>query len=82
MQTRFGVECHFFQDATVRVYADKLATHLFRIAQDAVNNSIKHGRPKRIDIKIASNDEGLQLSITDDGVGIPEDLQRSRGLGL
>jgi PAS domain S-box-containing protein len=53
--------------------ADQLtATHLYRIAQEAVNNAIRHGKAKSVTITLgASADGGAALSIEDNGVGLP-----------
>ncbi len=57
--------------------------HLYRIAQEASNNAIKHGRPKEINITYYSDDSLLKLSIEDDGIGIPDfQPDQQEGLGL
>ena len=56
--------------------------HLYRIAQEAVNNAITHGRARHIDVSLSSsNGQGI-LAIQDDGIGIPEPSERSQGSGL
>jgi len=47
-----------------------MATHLFRIAQEAVNNALKHGRPTAISISLIAASGQLTLTIEDDGCGI------------
>jgi signal transduction histidine kinase len=82
----FGVECRFECDHPVLIHDDAVANHLYRIAQEAVNNAIKHGNASRIliDLRplIDSDGEGVTLSITDDGMGLPEDAGSSPGMGL
>ncbi len=59
-------------------------THLFRIAQEAVNNAIKHGKPKRISLSLKrlSEDHCLMI-IQDDGLGIsPRKAKRKTGIGV
>ncbi|MEO8257487.1 MAG: ATP-binding protein [Acidobacteriota bacterium] len=46
---------------------------LFRIAQEAVTNAIRHGRPRRIDISVAYDDSQVTLTIADDGCGFDAD---------
>jgi PAS domain S-box-containing protein len=79
---RYGINCRFLCEETVLIDSENVATHLYRIAQEAVNNAIKHGRPTRIDISLTHAGSGLGMSITDNGVGLPEDLPSSTGLGL
>ncbi len=53
-----------------------------RITQEAINNSIKHAQASRIEISARCDYErGLQVTIADDGTGLPEQLHRQRGIG-
>ena len=58
------------------------AMHLFRLAQEAVNNAIKHGKARQVILRLAQSDRGAVLSIEDDGVGLPPGRPAGRGLGL
>ena len=58
------------------------AKHLYRIAQEAVHNALRHGKPRSILIRLDSDDRGLILTITDDGTGMREARDRSGGLGM
>ncbi|MEP0546692.1 MAG: PAS domain S-box protein [Rhodothermales bacterium] len=79
----FDVACWLRTDGDVGVADNVAATHLFRIAQEAVNNAVKHAAPSEIEIALARSGEGLRLTITDDGIGIdPAMIQQSSGLGL
>ena len=59
----------------------KVATELYRIAQEAVTNSVKHGRAKTITIALEGVRELTRLTIADDGIGIP-DPEPGDGAGL
>lgn len=59
----------------------KIATELYRIAQEAVTNSVKHGRAKTITIGLEGLRELTQLTIADDGIGIPHPIP-GYGAGL
>ena len=50
---------------------------LFRIAQEAVANAIRHGQPTRIDIDVSYSERQVALTITDDGCGFDPDAQTS-----
>jgi len=78
----FGIRCRFTCQSPILIYDDNVATHLFRIAQEALNNAIKHGPPKQIEIALVKSGEGLTMSIRDDGVGLPDDPGSSGGMGL
>lgn len=76
-----AVPCHFAVDDGIDVADSGTATHLYRIAQEAINNALKHASAKRIDIRLRSVDHLIALEIADDGVGIPETREK-RGRGL
>jgi len=57
------------------------ATHLYRIAQEAVNNAIRHGQPRQIVISLSNHKERVELTVEDDGAGLPDDWPKNRGLG-
>jgi len=75
------IDCTFDADCAVLLSDRTLATHLYRIAQEAVSNSLKHSGAKCIEIKLARTDVGLVLSVRDYGAGLAEGTLR-RGLGL
>lgn len=82
MSERFQVPCHIDLDDTVAVTNSNTATHLYRIAQEAVMNAMKHARASRINIRLGGNGDGLALEISDDGVGFPQRISEPEGLGL
>jgi signal transduction histidine kinase len=59
-----------------------MATHLYYIAREAVNNAIKHGHPDQIVIRLAAAQAQGALVIQDDGTGIPEVPGKGVGMGL
>ncbi len=79
---RFRIECLFRFDAGVVVSDNTTASHLFRICQEAVRNAVRHGAAKRIEIILLEKSDGIQLTITDNGTGLPAEEHRHRGMGL
>lgn len=59
----------------------ELETACFRIAQEAVNNALRHGQPTNIRVQLEQNHEHLQIKVSDDGRGfdVPSTLRRSQG---
>jgi two-component system sensor histidine kinase UhpB len=55
---------------------------LFRVAQEAVSNAIRHGNPARVQIDVAHRAGGLALTVHDDGDGASAVIQAPGGLGL
>ena len=81
-QKVFRVQCHFYCEPPVLVPDHSVAIHLYRIAQEAVGNAVKHGTASSINIRLAAADNGLRLGVTDNGIGIPRRIPPQRGLGL
>ena len=75
-----GIACRIRADALPNTCTLLAATHLYRIAQEAVNNAVRHGRAKNIEISSQSLGSAVRLTIRDDGAGFSE--PRGRGLGL
>lgn len=82
-QRIFRVSCPFRCEWPVQVPDNKIATQLFRIAQEAVANAIKHSHAERIEVSLAEEEGHLLLCIRDNGVGIPDNISgKSTGMGL
>ena len=60
----------------------KARNHLYRIAQEAVQNALKHAGASAIDIDLSYQDENVRLAIFDDGRGLPPDHPNGAGLGM
>lgn len=76
-----GVQCALRGDESICVHDNVLATHLFRIAQEAINNAVKHGHARSIEVVLKLVGEKIELAVADDGVGVSPDL-KLEGLGL
>ncbi len=74
--------CIFTSEASVSVTDPSVATHLYRIAQEAVNNAIRHGKARHIHVSLYMQDNDLYLEITDDGGGITGNIVEKPGMGL
>ena len=79
----FRIECHFLCEQPVLVADEATATHLYRIAQEALSNAVRHARAKTIEIALrpAANEEAV-LTVTNDGAPLPEKPGRGGGMGL
>ena len=79
---RFGLRCEC-QLGTRRLLCDiTTATHLYRIAQEAVNNAVKHSGARNIHLRLDASDGALELEIQDDGTGFRMGPSRAGGMGL
>jgi len=78
----FGVACTLDLSGDIGIRQHAVATQLYRIVQEAVNNALVHGRAKSIAIGMSTRSGVLTLTIADDGIGIAEDAEQGDGLGL
>ena len=79
----YGVQVAFSH----RLHAGKtlgaeLANHLYRIAQEAVRNAVRHGQARTIRLHLTVTRAKVSLAITDDGIGMPEQAMDATGMGL
>lgn len=78
----FAIRCRFDCPMPVLIRSQATATHLFRIAQEAVSNAIKHGRARQIVVSLEEVEAGVRLSVYDDGAGLGLLSAASSGMGL
>ena len=78
----FAVSCRFQCFTPVLIHDDTVATHLYYIAREAVNNGIKHGHARQIVIRLAADQNQGVLTIQDDGYGIDSVDPGNKGMGL
>ncbi len=76
------IVCTFRSQGEINLSENDVATHFYRIAQEAVRNAVRHARARAIEITLAADNDGLVLSISDDGNGLPSPEARGQGLGL
>lgn len=78
----FQVQCTFQCPAPVLLASNQTATHLFRIAQEAISNAVRHGKAKKIAIELQRLDSKVQLAVRDNGTGFRVDSVGDQGMGL
>ena len=78
----YGIHCRFVCQSIVNVDDNKVATQLFRIAQEATTNAAKHGHAENITISLAEDNGIVTLSITDDGDGFILPDEPRHGMGI
>ena len=79
---RARVNCRMDYPQPVLVRDNTVATHLYRIAQEAVNNAVKHSRAGSILIELKIDYDRVELKISDDGIGMPVSRGPTGGMGL
>lgn len=81
VETASGIKCVFTCENPVLVHNTAAATHLYRIAQEAVHNAVKHSRATKITINLSVQNAVAELRIDDNGIGF-SGQPGSAGLGL
>jgi PAS domain S-box-containing protein len=76
------VACRLEVKRPFHIEDNEAAVHLYRIAREAVINAAKHAQAREIVIELSRGRNGIVLSVTDDGTGIPKDVDRSKGMGF
>lgn len=80
--------CRFRCPSPVMAENNTAATHLYRIAQEAVNNALRHSQADQICISLRQSDDQIILEISDNGIGIDTSVRgvgangKARGMGL
>ncbi len=77
-----GISCELSCDITVPLEDHQVVTHLYRIAQEALSNSVRHSRAQAIQVKLTIRSGLTQLEVRDDGEGLPKELTSATGMGL
>ena len=77
-----AVRCVFDSPQPVRVPDAALAGHLYRIAQEAVNNALKHAAAREIRLALERRGDMLVLEVEDDGEGLPDTSAAGGGIGI
>lgn len=77
-----GVNCVFQADPEALVNDPQVAINLYRIAQEAINNAVKHSQAHHIWIELACVDGNHRLAVRDDGIGFDPESTDNQGLGV
>jgi PAS domain S-box-containing protein len=82
VQKRCSIACRSRISKDIDIASGLVPYHLFRIAQEAVNNVIKHSHGKHLWVTLSGADGKIRLTVKDDGIGFPTMLPNSTGMGL
>jgi signal transduction histidine kinase len=81
----FAIACTFEAPTVLPEVGGEVALNLYRIAQEAIHNAVEHGRATTVNVRAQCDDQGVTLSIVDDGCGFDAestDTARYGGMGL
>lgn len=83
IEKTYAIDCKLATHSSVALQDNTQANHLYRIAQEAVNNAIKHGHARHISIELSKHEGKILLVIRDDGSGFqPGHVESDSGMGL
>jgi len=86
VRTNFRTPCVCDVDTSIVINNEEKEAHLFRIAQEAVNNALRHGKPDKVQITLQAMGAGeCELRIEDDGIGMKKSKKASEhgpGIGM
>ncbi|MFE4705101.1 sensor histidine kinase [Peribacillus simplex] len=77
-----GVNLNFVNLGQVKRLPSDMEVALFRLVQEAVQNSLKHADPKQIQVKLSISKEMVTVVIKDDGKGFDSSIQKEGSFGL
>ena len=78
----FSVPCRAECDPAIKITDNAVAVHLYRIAQEATTNAVKHAKPKKILISLSRQNGIVTLQIKDNGIGFAKKEIKTKGMGL
>jgi signal transduction histidine kinase len=78
----YGAPCRFEASGGTQFRNPPVAIHLYRIAQEALNNAIKHARPRNIVVQLTRTQGEIRIAVEDDGKGFDPISVRTGGMGL
>lgn len=78
----FSVQCSVAIDGSITGIDAAATMQIYRIVQEAITNSVKHGQAKNIRIELARQRAGIVVHVHDNGTGIKPNQAQSRGMGL
>ena len=78
----FHIRCRCDCPDAVTVRNQQAALHVYRIAQEAITNALRHGGAREVAICVRSNEDQVSMLIRDDGCGIAQPIPQTYGMGL
>ena len=82
VERRHGLTVNFQAPEDLEGLTPEVALCLFRVAQEALTNAVRHAKPRTILVELLSTLEGVRLGVVDDGVGFELADRHGQGLGL
>jgi len=82
-EKRFRVPCEMVVEERRIDLDSRCSTAMFRIFQEILTNVARHARAQRVRVTVAFDHDGVEMTVVDDGRGIPPDeVEHPHGLGI
>jgi len=82
-QKKSGIDVQFNVTGNAENVKGNVATGLYRILQEALTNTLRHAKAKKISVKLEQNSDKIYLTIEDDGIGFnANEIKLNKTLGL
>lgn len=81
-QDLFSISCRFKASGKVPALEPNVVSQLYKIAQEAVTNAIKHGKAKRVNIGLSNGSDKVTLTVQNNGRPFPALKGHATGMGL
>ncbi len=78
----FRIPCEFECRNEIQLGNHEVATHLFRIAQEALNNAVKHSKGTKVVVRMERIDDTLSITVYDNGIGFSDTVKEGESSGL
>lgn len=80
----FGIRCIYKNEGEISIEENSVAVNLYRIAQEAIHNAVKHGKPNTINVRLSKSGRHISLVIIDNGKGFNSDekIEEADGMGI
>jgi signal transduction histidine kinase len=78
----FAVPCALIAKGTIPEMPQHVAMQLYKIAQEAISNAVKHGKASHVAITLARHDDLLALTIKNDGKPFAQPAEPTKRMGL
>lgn len=77
----YDIDIHYAGNQDILQTNNSTAVHIYRIAQEAINNAVKHSNATSIEVELSSSGNHITLRVKDNGRGFPES-EVSKGIGM
>ncbi len=81
-QKLFDIDCVLSDDGYEEMESQTAAIHLYRIAQEAISNAVKHGKADKVWVRLDKQDNKMRLVVEDNGIGFEEAAKTGSADGM